>query len=122
MFSRIFSNLNFRAVDVQALIGNVGGYIGLCLGYSIWQLPNLLLFIYQKIRKHYAGKQNDRSQITPVPLNVTVAENNFNGMPDVRTNAFEHDVNGRLNRLEEALAKINETMNKLETILITKLN
>ena len=73
------------------------------------QIPDLLLFTYKKIRKHYAEKQNDRTRVTPVPLNVTVAENNFNGMSDVKSNALEHDFNGRLNRVEEALAKINET-------------
>ena len=30
-----------RAIDVNGLIGNIGGYIGLCLGYSILQIPNL---------------------------------------------------------------------------------
>ena len=31
-----------RAIDVNGLIGNIGGYIGLCLGYSILQIPNLV--------------------------------------------------------------------------------
>ena len=35
----------FRAIDIQALIGNVGGYIGLCLGYSILQIPDFVVFI-----------------------------------------------------------------------------
>ena len=35
----------FRAIDIQGLIGNVGGYIGLCLGYSLLQLPDFILLI-----------------------------------------------------------------------------
>ena len=31
-----------RAIDMNGLIGNIGGYIGLCLGYSILQLPELI--------------------------------------------------------------------------------
>ena len=29
-----------RAIDLQELIGNIGGYIGLLLGYSILQIPD----------------------------------------------------------------------------------
>ena len=31
-----------RAIDLQELIGNIGGYIGLLLGYSILQIPDFL--------------------------------------------------------------------------------
>ena len=31
-----------RAIDMNGLIGNIGGYIGLCLGYSILQLPEFV--------------------------------------------------------------------------------
>ena len=40
----------FRAIDIQALIGNVGGYIGLCLGYSILQIPDFVVFILCKAK------------------------------------------------------------------------
>ena len=36
---------HFRAIDIQALIGNVGGYIGLVLGYSLLQIPGLIISI-----------------------------------------------------------------------------
>ena len=31
-----------RAYDVQSLVGNVGGYMGLFLGYAILHFPKLL--------------------------------------------------------------------------------
>ena len=31
-----------RAIDMNGLIGNIGGYIGLCLGYSILQIPEFV--------------------------------------------------------------------------------
>ena len=37
--------LCFRAIDIQGLIGNVGGYIGLFLGYSFLQIPDFIIFI-----------------------------------------------------------------------------
>ena len=39
-----------RAFDFEGLIGNVGGYIGLFLGCAIWQLPDAVQFIFNKLR------------------------------------------------------------------------
>ena len=44
-----------RAITPQTLIGNVGGYIGMCLGYSLLQIPNFVLLVTDKIKKWYAG-------------------------------------------------------------------
>ena len=44
-----------RAVDTDALIGNIGGYIGLFLGYAIVQLPELLFSVY-KLLSNTSGK------------------------------------------------------------------
>jgi hypothetical protein len=38
-----------RAFDVQSLIGNSGGYLGLFTGYALWQIPHLINFTIQKI-------------------------------------------------------------------------
>ena len=32
-------------MDTQGLIGNIGGYIGLVLGYSLLQIPDFIIFI-----------------------------------------------------------------------------
>ena len=39
-----------RAYDIETLIGNGGGYIGLCLGYSFLQLPTFLDQMFKKLR------------------------------------------------------------------------
>ena len=39
-----------REVNMQSLIGNAGGFVGICLGYSILQLPSLLLMVYKKVK------------------------------------------------------------------------
>ena len=44
-----------RAITPQTLIGNVGGYIGMCLGYSLLQFPNFVLLLTDKIKKWYTG-------------------------------------------------------------------
>ena len=35
-----------RAVTFENLVGNCGGYVGLFVGYSIFQLPDILLSFY----------------------------------------------------------------------------
>ena len=42
---------HIRAFDIQSLIGNVGGYIGMFLGFAMWQLPDFLDILKNKIIK-----------------------------------------------------------------------
>jgi hypothetical protein len=46
-----------RAIDIQALVGNAGGYIGLCVGYSFLQIPDLILHFCQIVKKFYLKKK-----------------------------------------------------------------
>ena len=39
-----------RSFDVETMIGNGGGYIGLCLGYSFLQLPTFLHDVWKKFK------------------------------------------------------------------------
>ena len=34
--------MSFRAIDMQGLIGLIGGYVGLVLGYSFLQIPYMI--------------------------------------------------------------------------------
>ena len=47
-----------RAYNVQSLIGNVGGYIGLFVGYSLSQLPNFFKNAYDVIVKKHNNEFN----------------------------------------------------------------
>ena len=42
-----------QSFDVETLIGNGGGYLGLCLGYSLLQLPTFVFWIYSKIGRTF---------------------------------------------------------------------
>ena len=53
-----------RAMDWQALMGNVGGYVGTFLGYTILQIPNVLRKLYEKIQV----KNRRRNHSTNLPL------------------------------------------------------
>ena len=46
---------NFRSIDFESLLGTVGGYIGLILGYTLVQMPEYLFMLF---RKSKALKEN----------------------------------------------------------------
>ena len=37
----------FRKYSIQGLVGNAGGYIGLCLGYAMWNIPTITMGIWK---------------------------------------------------------------------------
>ena len=42
---------NVRSFDIESLIGNAGGYLGLFTGYALLQLPNLVFLVLRWIYK-----------------------------------------------------------------------
>ena len=40
-----------KAYDVQTLIGNAGGYVGLFLGVALIQLPSAVQYTFQMLKK-----------------------------------------------------------------------
>ena len=48
----------YRAIDIQALVGNIGGYIGLFLGYSILQIPDFIALIFYKANLYISRPRN----------------------------------------------------------------
>ena len=37
---------NFRTYNFEGLIGNGGGYVGLFLGFAVWQIPDFCNFVF----------------------------------------------------------------------------
>ena len=62
-----------RAIDVQALVGHIGGYIGLCLGYSFLQIPNFVRKIIHQMKKLYWNRKY-RKEACAQTESVLVAE------------------------------------------------
>ena len=46
-----------KAYDMNSLVGNVGGYIGMFLGYALLNVPNILNDFLQKIVKNESKQQ-----------------------------------------------------------------
>ena len=40
-----------RKYSVQSLVGNLGGYIGLCLGYALLNLPAVIMGIWKQMKQ-----------------------------------------------------------------------
>ena len=52
-----------RAIDFQALVGNIGGYIGLLLGYSLLQIPDLITWIVFKSKRCFNRSSKNKHDI-----------------------------------------------------------
>ena len=57
-----FPNLKYREIthvqeyDVESMVGNIGGYIGLFLGYSLLHFPTFMLSVFAFIKKKFFSK------------------------------------------------------------------
>ena len=51
----VFRNQDYKEIrhkrefDFESLIGNVGGYVGLLLGFALWQIPDAIKSIVDMI-------------------------------------------------------------------------
>ena len=113
------------AYDVESLYGDIGGYMGLLLGYSILNLPSMILFCYGSIRKRIldlkplrSNKNNERrNEIgyssshlriihgeTATPMNAIDDENEWHGeVSYAKYDILFQEFNTRLSSLEDQL-------------------
>ena len=47
-----------RKYDYQSLIGNAGGYIGIWLGYAIWNVPTIIVDAWKYMKSIYSQEQS----------------------------------------------------------------
>ena len=67
--------LFYRAIDINALIGTIGGYIGLFLGYSLLQFPNLVIIFAKKIKEYDLKGRLIHQNEAITPDDIQIAEN-----------------------------------------------
>ena len=61
----------FRAIDVNALIGTIGGYIGLFLGYSILQFPDFAIELMSRYSNYKTKVQKtEKMKIIQDKVNI----------------------------------------------------
>ena len=50
-----------RSMDSHTLVANIGGYIGLCLGYNLLQVPDLITTVFRKLKGHFKSQKMKKS-------------------------------------------------------------
>ena len=108
----------------------MGGYIGLCLGYSFLQIPDLILMIVRKLKKYYAELRHRQGAVSvtgPLPLRIDVQEKQSNNGPDTRENIPEldiydvvHSLQIEQNKMTEKMDELTERMNQWEREISTQ--
>ena len=112
---------NFRAINEQSLVGNIGGYLGLFMGYSILQLPILIHAILKKLEYWYL---HFKSVVYPnehlsLQINVKEASPNIGDEP-LRMSQFNNFVENHkstTSKLDDKIEVIQERLLKLETTI-----
>ena len=103
---------------MQALVGNIGGYLGLFMGYSILQLPIMFHVFREKLENWYNGLRSrdhplqiisvqnrtkeDAARICDKPVSITQMQN------------FEASIKSSLSKLDDKVESIQEKLINLE--------
>ena len=53
--NRFTKTVNKRKIDIQSLIGYVGGYIGICTGFALAQVPEILASVAMCTKQFLEG-------------------------------------------------------------------
>ena len=106
----------------------LGGYIGLCLGYSFLQIPDLIFVITRKAKKYYLEKQARKNSVNSYPLNVSLHEIQLQGVTKPKVKGADEVFSDKkhfqqtgtrkstldMDSLADFINKINEKVDKLE--------
>ena len=79
-----------RSIDGHSLIGNIGGYIGLCLGYNLLQVPALLVFVL-RILNEYCKSKNTVKNPNYNSKSLDTNEKNSNGQYENQNKPSDND-------------------------------
>ena len=56
----IFEIKQVKARELESLVGNIGGYIGLLLGYVILSLPSIFFDLFRFARKRSSDRKTSK--------------------------------------------------------------
>ena len=62
----------YRAIGIEQLVGSIGGYVGLCLGFSIAQIPELIICMVIFTKKEYQKVIDKKNRILTTGVSVVV--------------------------------------------------
>ena len=104
-----------RSVDINGLIGYIGGYIGLFVGYSILRIPKTLLTLARKCKNLFHDIKNQNGPIISVGTRVNVQERATNESHNLQPNYTKEDIKDSLQRLQNKIYDLSKIVNEIET-------
>ena len=103
-------------MDVNGLIGYIGGYIGLFVGYSLLQIPKTLLKLARKCKNLFHDIQNQNDPIISVGTRVHVQERATNESHNLPPNYTKEDIQEFLQRLQNKIYDLSKIVNETENV------
>ena len=97
-----------KAIDFNALIGYIGGYIGLILGYSILNIPEYIVLLIEKFKAYYLYDSGIRVNVLP----VSIIDNEGKRVPDQKHTNQNSDMEKELRRHDREIEIIKEYLNR----------
>ena len=83
---------------IITLIGNIGGYIGLCLGYNFLQIPAMLAIVLKTFREYFKSQKLIKdSKSVSKPLGSI--EKKFNEHNEEQNNPNRRITRSRISRI-----------------------
>ena len=62
----------YRAIGIEQLVGSIGGYVGLCLGFSIAQIPELIICMVIFTKKEYQKVMDKTNRILTTGVSLVL--------------------------------------------------
>ena len=123
-----FPNQKYREIthvqeyDVESMVGNIGGYIGLFLGYTLLHFPRFMLSVFAYIKNKFFPRISHirRNKVSTKPLERKMSHN----IKEKHTLCFDScnsnndiilvDVEGQLTALKERIVEVERQVSVIQ--------
>ena len=109
----------YRAIGIEQLVGSIGGYVGLCLGFSIAQIPELIICMMIFTKKEYQKVMDKTNRILTTEISVVVKNTS---QKDNETPITKQDIEDQIKFRTMTQMKIESLEIKIEEALQTLLD
>ena len=113
IFYNLLCSIQVREFDDQRLYGNVSGYIGFFLGYSLFQIPNFFLSMILFLRKIIL-------RLTNIPINDVQPER-ITTLNTKKKNSQERNICEEFDQFKMEFYELRRKFQELQ-VFITKWN
>ena len=111
IFYNLLCSIQVREFDDQRLYGNVSGYIGFFLGYSLFQIPNFFLSMILFLRKIIL-------RLTNIPIN-DIQPDRITTLNTKKKNTKERNIYEDLDQFKMEFYELRRKFQELQ-VFITK--